>query len=55
MGGTEHKHYYVIKYAESTDGINWTRNNHICISAIYDWEFAICRPSVIKIGDMYHM
>ena len=22
----EHKHYYVIKYAESDDGINWNRN-----------------------------
>lgn len=51
----EHKHYYVIKYAESIDGIHWKRNNHICISAIYDDEFSICRPSVIKINDVYHM
>lgn len=51
----EHKHYYVIKYAESSDGIHWERNNHICINAIYDDEFSICRPSVIKINDVYHM
>jgi hypothetical protein len=51
----EHKHYYVIKYAESIDGINWIRNNHVCIDILYDWEYSICRPSVIKIGDTYHM
>jgi len=51
----EHKHYYVIKYAESTDGINWKRDNHICIDIQYDWEFSIGRPSVIKIEDRYHM
>lgn len=51
----EHKHYYVIKYAESIDGIHWERKNHICVNAIYDDEFSICRPSVIKIDDTYHM
>lgn len=51
----EHKHYYVIKYAESQDGINWTRDNHICIDIKYDWEFSICRPSVIKLNGVYHM
>lgn len=55
-GPEEAKHYYVIKYAESTDGINWKRNNHICINSIYGMgDFSICRPSVIKIGDTYHM
>lgn len=52
----EHKHYYVIKYAESKDGgLTWQRNNHICINIKYDWEFSICTPSVIKIGKTYHM
>lgn len=52
----EAKHYYVIKYAESKDGINWVRKNHICIDSIYGMgDFSICRPSVIKIGDTYHM
>ena len=55
-GPDEAKHYYVIKYAESKDGINWTRNNHICINSIYGMgDFSICRPSVIKLGDTYHM
>lgn len=55
-GPEEAKHYYVIKYAESTDGINWKRNNHVCINSIYGMgDFSICRPSVIKIGDTYHM
>ena len=55
-GPDEAKHYYVIKYAESKDGINWTRNNHICINSIYGMgDFSICRPSVIKMGDTYHM
>jgi hypothetical protein len=51
----EYKHYYLIKYAESTDAINWNRNNHICIDFAYDWEFSIGRPSVIKMDDVYNM
>lgn len=45
---TEHKHDYVIKYAESTDGIHWQRNNHICIHFKNEREYAICRPTVWK-------
>lgn len=54
---TDAKHYYVIKYAESTDGgLHWERNNHICINSEKGMEdFSIGRPSVIKIGDTYHM
>lgn len=52
----EAKHNYVIKYAESKDGVNWDRNNHICIDSIYGMgDFSICRPSVIKLDDTYHM
>ena len=51
----DHKHYYLIKYAESTDGVNWNRNNHICINFIHEWEYSICRPTVVKIGDLYNM
>jgi len=53
--GSEFKHEYVIKYAESNDAINLYRPNHICINKHYDWEFSICRPSVIKRDDNYHM
>lgn len=52
----EHKHYYVIKYATSRDGINWTRNNHICIDIEDPSEYAICRPTVWKEApNTYHM
>lgn len=51
----DHKHYYVIKYAESQDGVKWTRNNHVCIGITEDWEFSICRPSVIRTPGGYHM
>ena len=49
------KHYYVIRYAESTDAKHWTRSEHICINFQNDTEFAISRPSVLKLGDTYHM
>ena len=49
------KHTYVIKYAESEDGIHWRRANQVCIDIHYDWEFAICRPTVIKSNRNYHM
>lgn len=45
---------YTLKYAESTDGINWRRTGHICIP-LYEYESAIVRPSVIKEGGWYHM
>ena len=51
----EHKHYYVIKYAESDDGITWNRENKICINIEADEEYSICRPSVLKIDGNYHM
>ena len=51
----EHKHYYVIKYAESDDGINWNRNGHICIDIEDPSEYAIGKPSVINIDGKYHM
>jgi hypothetical protein len=45
---------YVIKYAESDDGIAWRRSNHTCIPQRYDDE-AFSRPWVLKLGDSYHM
>jgi predicted GH43/DUF377 family glycosyl hydrolase len=51
----EHKHYYVIKYAESKDGIHWVRNNQICINYKDGSEYSIGKPSVVKIKDKYHM
>ncbi len=49
------KHYYVIRYSESTNLKDWSRASHICINFKSDEEFAISRPSVIKIDNKYHM
>ena len=46
---------HVIKYADSDDGINWTRNNQIAIDFLGREEYAICKPCVIKDGDFYRM
>ncbi len=51
----EPKHTYLIKYAESEDGIHWKREGQICIGPQHPLEFAICRPSVLKSGGHYHM
>jgi len=52
---SEHKHYYRIKYADSKDGIHWNRHNKVCIDFNDDTEYAIGKPSVVKIDDIYHM
>jgi predicted GH43/DUF377 family glycosyl hydrolase len=49
------RHRYLIKYAESGDGINWRRHDRICIPFQDDEEYAICRPSVLKVDGTYHM
>ena len=52
----DHKHYYNIKYAESTDGINWNRFNNICIDfKDKKYEYAIAKPSVLKLSGKYYM
>jgi len=45
---------YQIKYAESLDGISWTRDNIVCIPYKHDKE-ANARPSVIREDGMYKM
>lgn len=49
------KHYYHIKYAESKDGIHWTKNGVVCIDFQSDDEFAIARPCVLKEDGIYKM
>lgn len=51
----EHKHYYVIKYAESQDGIHWRRDGKICINIQNSSEYAIGKPSVFKYENTYYM
>lgn len=47
-------HYFVIKYAESQDGITWKKRNKICIP-INKNENVISRPSVIIENNIYKM
>jgi hypothetical protein len=46
-------HSYDIKYAESSDGINWQRNGKTAISFAYENEYAISVPRVIKEKGIY--
>ena len=45
---------YVIKYAESNDGINWFRPNHICIHPTEEYQ-CTARPTVIKEKGIFKM
>ena len=53
--GKKPKHIYNIKYAESKDGIKWKTFNHVCIDFELKEEYAISKPSVIKIDGLYYM
>jgi predicted GH43/DUF377 family glycosyl hydrolase len=55
MVGGKPKHYYHIKYAESSDGIHWQRDGTVCIDFKNSREYAISRPCVIKDKDCYKM
>jgi hypothetical protein len=49
------KHVYVIKYAESADGVRWNRPDRVCIDRTSPIEFSIGRPSVLRHAGLYHM
>jgi hypothetical protein len=53
--GTETEPNYNIRYAESTDGIEWHPTGRVCIDYSYAGEHAIARPHVIKDGPIYRM
>jgi hypothetical protein len=46
---------HVIKYAESEDGIFWERRGIIAIDLQLPEEYALCRPCVLKQGELYRM
>lgn len=46
---------YNIKYAESTDGINWHRKGEVCIDFNYPGETRISRACVIEEDGTYEM
>lgn len=49
------RHDYHIKYAESTDGLEWKRNGHVAIDYADPSEYAISRPSVLRESGIWHM
>jgi hypothetical protein len=46
---------YVIKYIESSDGINWVGEGKVCIDIQSDKEHGFGRPYVIKDNEVYKM
>jgi hypothetical protein len=53
--GVPPQHHYHIKYAESADGIHWTREGRVAIDYGGPEEYAIARPCVLKQGGRYRM
>lgn len=49
------QHHYHIKYAESLDGLRWTRTGHVCLDYASSDEYAFGRPCVVKDADGYRM
>lgn len=49
------QHRYHIKYAESADGLRWTRSGHVCLDYASPDEYAFGRPCVAKDADRYRM
>jgi hypothetical protein len=48
-------YYYHIKYAESDDGIHWTRKGNVCIDFTYQGETRIGGPCVMRERGLYRM
>lgn len=49
------RHYYHIRYAESRDGLHWTRTGRVCVDFASPNEYAIARPTVVRDGRLYRM
>lgn len=49
------RHYYNIKYATSTDGVNWQRKGIIAINFKDSTEYSIAKPMVIYENSIYKM
>ena len=54
-GKLQHEMAHVIKYAESTDALNWKRTNQIHIPFVHEGEYALSKPCVVKFEDGYRM
>jgi hypothetical protein len=53
--GANREPSYLIRYAESTDGVEWRPTGRVCIGYTYEGEHAIARPHVLKDGNTYRM
>jgi hypothetical protein len=51
----EPRHWYHVKYAESDDGVRWSRSGVVCIDFKDESEYAIARPCVVRDGSLYRM
>ena len=49
------RHYYNIRYAESSDGASWQRNGLVCLDYATEDEHAFARPWVVRDADAYRM
>jgi hypothetical protein len=49
------RHRYLIRYAESGDGLNWRRDGRVAIDLRLPGEYAIGRPHVVRDGAIYRM
>ena len=54
-GADQSEMNHVIKYAESKDGITWVRTGKIVLDLIYNNEYALSKPFVIKEDGKYKM
>lgn len=54
-GSGEPRHRYLIKYAESDDGIRWRRDGRVAVPFEGHDEYAMGRPHVVKAGSRYRM
>lgn len=55
QAGGELRHYYNIKYAESTDGTAWSRSGSVAIDYAGTNEYAFGRPFVVREEGEYRM
>lgn len=55
MADGKPRHDYHIKYAESSDGVQWQRTGHVAIDFASPEEHAISRPSVMLHDGLWRM
>ncbi|MEO8382305.1 MAG: hypothetical protein ABI779_21775 [Acidobacteriota bacterium] len=49
------RHHYLIKYAQSRDGIRWDRDGRLAIPFRTPDEYAMGRPHVVRDAGLYRM